>query len=325
MFFLMGVDGGGSKTFTVICDEKGNMVGKGISECGNHQSNGINHAIANINESIESALKMAGLNKSNIDFVQFGLAGADREKDFSILLPALENLAFSNWDLVCDTMEGLRAGSADNVGVVLVCGTGTNAAGRNKDGKMVQTGGFGYLYGDFAGGGQMARETFRAAVRSWEHREDPSILTKKVPEFLNYPSMNELVNAFLDNDIFTVPNDLTRVLHDAAEEGDSVAIKILTNMGKELGLAAKSVIKRLGNLESPIPVVLTGSILQKGKNTYLLESIERSIISEYPEINLIIPTIEPVYGALLLAMDQLNITVTKEMYQSFESYGGYEG
>jgi len=320
----MGVDGGGSKTFTVICDEKGNVLGKGISGCGNYQSNGIDNAIANINESIENALNMSGLNKSNIDFVQFGLAGADREKDFSILLPALRNLSFSNWDLVCDTMEGLRTGSADNVGVVLVCGTGTNAAGRNKAGKMVQTGGFGYLYGDFAGGGQMARETFRAAVRSWEYRESPSILTKKVPEFFNYRTMEELVNAFLDDDIYSVPNDLTRVLHEAANEGDSVAIKILTSMGNELGLAAKSVIKRLGNLECPIPVVLTGSILQKGRNTYLLESLESSIISEYPDINLIIPTMEPVYGALLLAMDQLNIAVTKEMYQRFESYGGYE-
>lgn len=323
MAIFMGVDGGGTKTFTVICDEHGNMLGTGISGCGNHQVNGIGQTLANINDSIVSALKMSGLRKTDIDFVQFGLAGADREKDFAILNPALETLSFRKWDVVCDTMEGLRTGSKDNIGVVLVCGTGTNAAGRNKQGKTVQTGGFGYLFGDFAGGSQMAVETFRAAVRSWEGREEPSILTKLVPEYFNHPSMDSLINTFLDDDRYDVPSELTMLLHNAAEENDILAINILKNTGKELGLAASSVIKRLGNMEGTIPVVLTGSILQKGRNPYLLEAIQQTISLTYPEIKLIIPEMEPVYGSLLLAMDQLNMDVPADVYKKFESYGGY--
>ena len=183
MPIVMGVDGGGSKTYTVITDEHGNQLGSGISGGGNYQTIGIDKAVVNITESIESALSNARLEYSDIDYVQYGLAGADREKDINIIKGGLKTISLPNWDLVCDTMEGLRIGSKDYTGVVLVCGTGTNSSGRNSLGEEIQIGGFGNTFGDWAGGGAMAQETFRAAVRSWELREIPTILTKKYQGF----------------------------------------------------------------------------------------------------------------------------------------------
>lgn len=317
----MGVDGGGSKTYTVITDEYGNKVGDGLSGRGNHQVVGIETALMNIKESIDKALACAGLTYKDISFTQFGLAGADREKDFAILRPALSTLPFETWDLVCDTFEGLRIGSENNIGVVLVCGSGTNAAGRNKEGKVVQTGGFGYFYGDAAGGTHMAKETFRSAVRSWELREIPSVLSEKVSKFFGFQTMEQLVDDFLDRDIYDVPGELTIVLHEAADEGDLLAIQILRNTGKELGIAANSVIKRLGKFESDIiPVVLVGSVLQKARNQHLLQSLKSTIVSENPNISLIIPDIEPVYGSILLAMDHLGIEAREDVYQKFRAY-----
>jgi len=321
MRYLMGVDGGGSKTYTVITDEYGNKVGDGLSGRGNHQVVGIETALMNIKESIDKALACARLTYKDISFTQFGLAGADREKDFSILRPALSTLPFETWDLVCDTFEGLRIGSENNIGVVLVCGSGTNAAGRNKEGKVIQTGGFGYFYGDAAGGTHMAKETFRSAVRSWELREIPSVLTEKVPKFFGFQTMEQHVDDFLDQDIYDVPGELTIVLHEAADEGDLLAIQILRNTGKELGIAANSVIKRLGKFESDIiPVVLVGSVLQKARNQHLLQSLKSTIVSENPNISLIIPDIEPVYGSILLAMDHLGIEAREDVYQKFRAY-----
>lgn len=321
MRYLMGVDGGGSKTYTVITDEYGNKVGDGLSGRGNHQVVGIETALMNIKESIDKALACARLTYKDISFTQFGLAGADREKDFAILRPALSTLPFETWDLVCDTFEGLRIGSENNIGVVLVCGSGTNAAGRNKEGKVIQTGGFGYFYGDAAGGTHMAKETFRSAVRSWELREIPSVLTEKVPKFFGFQTMEQHVDDFLDQDIYDVPGELTIVLHEAADEGDLLAIQILRNTGKELGIAANSVIKRLGKFESDIiPVVLVGSVLQKARNQHLLQSLKSTIVSENPNISLIIPDIEPVYGSILLAMDHLGIEAREDVYQKFRAY-----
>ncbi|MBS4179015.1 N-acetylglucosamine kinase [Lederbergia citrea] len=324
MPIIMGVDGGGSKTYTIISDENGNQLGRGISGGGNYQSIGIDKAIDNITASIESALSSAGLEYKDIDFVQYGLAGADRPKDIAIIEEGLKRIPLHNWGLVCDTMEGLRIGSRDYTGVVLVCGTGTNAAGRNKVGDEIQIGGFGYFFGDWAGGGAMAQETFRAAVRSWELREQPTILTEMVPEYLGFNNMPDLVNNYLDNDIYHAPNQLAIVLHEAANKGDEVAISILEKTGEELGIAASAVIKKIGNFEQPIPIILIGSVVQKGQDKYLLEALRKTVEKDHEKVELVIPKMEPVYGAVLLGMDHLGITATEDIYDKFESYGGYE-
>ncbi|HEX7056307.1 MAG TPA: BadF/BadG/BcrA/BcrD ATPase family protein [Bacilli bacterium] len=326
MAYIMGVDGGGSKTYTVIVNDSGKLLGHGISGCGNYQMVGIDAAMQNINSSINCALKQANLAAEEIDFTMFGLAGADREKDFSILRPALGKLPLPRWDIVCDTFEGLRTGSPQNIGIVLVCGSGTNAAGKNRQGKTVQVGGFGYFFGDHAGGHEMAQSTFRAAVRSWEGREIPSVLTQKVANYFGFNSMEEVFNYFLDHDIHHLPDgNLTLLLHEAANEGDRLAIRIIEETGYELGIAANSVIRRLGGFPGEnFPVVLVGSVIQKGRNSYLLNSLHKTIAAENTNFEFVIPEMAPVYGAVLLAMDELGIKATDDMYKKFIDYGGYQ-
>lgn len=323
--YIMGVDAGGTKTYAVITDHNGRKIGSGLSGEANHQTIGMERAYLNIKEAIDLALKDGGLDYHEIDFTQYGLAGADRPIDFQIIEPALKRIPLKRWDLVCDTMIGLRTGSRDNEGVALVCGTGTNAAGRTSDGTSVQTGGFGYMFGDEAGGSHLALETFRASIRSWEQREIPSSLVKKVPKFLGFASMEELVDYYLDNQIDTVSNGLTIVLHEAAKEGDKLSIHILEKMGTELGRAAKSVIKRLGEFTTrPIPIVLIGGVLQKGRSVSLLNALRKTIVEEFHEVEFITPKMEPVYGANLLGMDRLGIPTTLEVEEKFIQYGGYQ-
>lgn len=325
MRYILGVDGGGSKTYAVVVDQLGNKVGSGVAGCGNHQGPGIEVALRNIVEASDQALNEAGLSREDIDYASFGLAGADREKDFNILRPALATLSYKDWDVVCDTLEGLRTGSADNVGVVLVCGSGTNAMGRNSKGEVVQTGGFGYLFGDTAGGSWMAAETFRAAVRSWEFREEPSILTELVPSALGFQDMETVFNHWLDEDLWNVPQNLTVVLHKAAAERDGLAIRLLETTGRELGLAANSVIRRLGGFgNASIPIVLVGSVLQKGKSPHLLQALSDTIEKQNKDFQILIPEMAPVYGAVLLGMDHLSIETGEDIGQKFVSYGGYE-
>lgn len=322
--YILGVDGGGSKTYAVVVNERGKRLGTGVAGCGNHQGPGIEVALNNIRAAIDTAMSAARLEPEDIDFAMYGLAGADRPKDFSILRPALATLPYENWDVVCDTLEGLRTGTEDNVGVVLVCGSGTNAMGRNPRGDTIQTGGMGTLFGDAAGGHYMAYQTFRAAMRSWEHREPDSILTELVAEHLGFADMEEIFNHYLDHDINYVPRDLAVVLHRAADAGDALAVRLLRETGHELGLAANSVIRRLGGFDDiVIPIVLVGSVVQKGKNPHLLSAIADVVQPEHPLMELRIPELAPVYGSVLLGMDHLGIPTDENMVYQFIRYGGY--
>lgn len=323
MTYILGVDGGGSKTQAVIANDKGIKIAEGMAGRGNHQISGIQSAIREIRKAVDQALTYAGLTYSDISFTQYGLAGADRQKDFDILRPALAELPLHPWQLVCDTMEGLRIGSSDNTGVVLVCGMGTNAAGRDSNGDTVQIGGFGYLYGDAAGGSYMAEETFRLAVRSWEGRERSSLLPVKVAHFHEKDDMQAVLDDYLDHEWTEVPAALNMLLHEAAAEGDVLAITFLQQVGRELGNAANAVIERLGGFSNKdIPIVLTGSVLQKGQDAHLITALRDSIQAKHPNIHIVNPEMSPVYGAILLAMDHLNITVTEDIKKQFKQYGG---
>lgn len=158
-------------------------------------------------------------------------------------------------------------------------------------------------------------------MRSWECRDEETLLTKMIPESLGFHNMKEMYLYYLDNLNEKVPLKVTLILHHAADLGDKVAIRILKEAGWELGIAANSVIKRLGGFDrEKIPIVLVGSVLQKGKNHYLLDTLEKTIEDENPNYELINLEMEPVYGSILLAMDKLNIETHEDILNKFISY-----
>ncbi|WP_416147284.1 N-acetylglucosamine kinase [Salipaludibacillus sp. HK11] len=319
---ILAVDGGNSKTHAVIVNDAGELLGEGLSLGSNYTSTGSELFLTHLHGAVNQALNEADLQSDDIDYAQYGLAGADTAKDMKVLKKLVGKMPFKQWGLECDTLQGLRSGSPKNIGVVLICGSGTNAAGIDQFGNRVQIGGFGYKFGDAAGGAFMAQETFRMAIRSWESRDEKSMLEEMVPLELGFSDMEELYHFALETEAFSAPLQLTRVLHRAAEKGDKAAIMILRNIGEELGKAGKAVVNRLPSLlEIKIPIVLNGSVLQKGKNPHLInclkETLEYSGIHNYELINL---DIAPVYGSVFLTFDKLGIKVTDEQIKSYKQF-----
>ena len=316
--YVMGVDGGGSQTRVAIADLSGRFIAYGQSGGANHQIIGMEKAAAHIAEAQNAALTAAGLKSENIRFVQYGLAGADRGRDFDILRRGLSALPFSQWDVVSDAWEGLRAGTDDYVGVSVVCGSGTNVVGRNRDGKQVQVGGFDYLFGDTAGGSHLAREAFRAAVRDYQGRGDHTTLSQLVPRHIGLPDMDAVYNSFLDHDT-PIPNDLALVTHEAALAGDLVCQRLLRDMGRELGVSANAALDQLGGLHEgeTMPLVLVGSIVQKGRSPYLMEPLTVIIKERYPGVLLRSLDVYPVLGSILLALDHLGVAANPDARHSY--------
>jgi N-acetylglucosamine kinase-like BadF-type ATPase len=322
--YFAGVDGGGSKTIAIVADDSGRVLGSARTGCGNHQIIGVQAAVLNIRSALFGALAQAGVAKEQLEFVQFGLAGADRSIDLDKLYPEIDRqLGLRSRDIVCDTMEGLRIGSPDNTGVVLVCGSNTNAAGRNRLGEAVQVGGFDPLFGDRAGGYYLSDQALGRAVRCWEGREPYSDLIERIPLKLGFNSFEAMLNRYLDDEITAAPLELAIIVHESAEAGDWLSCQLLKDMGRELGISAAAVIRKLGGFEGrTVQVILTGSILQSGRNPLLLAALEQEVQAEHPQCTLVIPELPPVFGAVLLAMDQAGIPVTDDILDNFEREGG---
>ncbi|REK74300.1 N-acetylglucosamine kinase [Paenibacillus paeoniae] len=317
MTYYLGVDGGGSKTLAVVSDGTGRILGRGKSGCGNHQL-GVDLADRNIREAASIALAEAGLKQEDIAYAMFGLAGADREADFQILRPMIASMGYRKHGIVCDTVIGLRAGTRQSDGVVLICGSGTNCYGANAWGEELQVGGFGYEFGDFGGGGELAREVFRGVVRSWEGREKPTALTELVLAAVGYESVSDMFHGFLDEGK-RAPHTLAKLLFQVAEH-DELARSILEKQGVELGRAASAVIHKLNMEADTFDVVLAGSILTRGERKFVMPFIERQVKEVAPNCRLQILELEPAAGALLLAMDREESSIGTEVYENLVNH-----
>ncbi|GLX71417.1 kinase [Paenibacillus glycanilyticus] len=310
MLFL-GIDAGGSKTHALLTDENGRVLGRGSGGNGNHQT-AFQAARTEIDRACSEALRQAGATKEEIDFAYFGLAGADREPDYAILRPMIHSLDFPRHAIACDTMIGMRAGTRQSYGAVIISGTGFNAAARNANGEELQYGGFGYLFGDGQGSGSdLAIHAFRAAVRSWEGREEPSVLTELVPRQMGYTSVLEMYEDALDNGI-QPSRTLSQTMFEAAALGDLVAIRILEEAGHEHGNAVNALIRRLGMEHDSFDVVLTGSVFAKGGTPHMINAVKAAVAKVAPHANLAKLTIDPVIGAVMSAMDSSGIPISAE-------------
>jgi N-acetylglucosamine kinase-like BadF-type ATPase len=70
--------------------------------------------------------------------------------------------------VVDDTEVTLVAAFGDGPGIVVIAGTGSNALGRNREGRTARAGGYGFLVGDEGGAYWFASQALRAALRSYD-------------------------------------------------------------------------------------------------------------------------------------------------------------
>ncbi|MFD2331243.1 N-acetylglucosamine kinase [Cohnella sp. GCM10020058] len=301
MKYYLGVDGGGSKTYALVADEQGRVVGKGKSGNGNHQIDR-EGARRNIREATEMALASAGITREQVASACFGLAGADRETDFRILRPMIGELGFAKHEIHCDTIIAMRAGTSRPYGVVLICGSGTNGAGLSPAGESLQVGGFTYMTGDFGGGTALAVEAFRTVIRAWDGREAETALTPLVLAETGYSTAEAMFHDYLDRDL-QPPLSLAKLLFEAAEGGDAAAQAILRKQGEESGRQASAIIRRLGMSDETFDVVMAGSILTRGKGDWVHAGIRQAVAAAAPNASVVKLAVEPVVGALWLAFE----------------------
>lgn len=320
MTYVVGIDAGATKTFALVADGQGQILGFGRGGPGNHQGPGLATAMASVETAGRMALAAAGVNAEEVEIVSCGLAGADLPEDFEMLQPVLEGLDLGRRvDLRNDTQVALRAGTHQSWGVVVICGTGFNAAGRAPDGREIRWPGLGPISGDVAGGSAIAMEMIRTVMRAADGRERATLLTELVLGALEQPSPYELMRALYHQQIERRRvNQLVPLVFKAALHGDQIAQQILIREGEELGTSAAAIITGLGMQDLPVEVVLGGSVY-KGEGPLFLDTIRQRVHRTAPNAVLVRPTFEPVVGAVLLGLEAAGVAATDALYKTLET------
>ena len=134
MRFVLGVDGGNTKTLALIAREDGVILGSGRAGCGDiYGATSPAAAIIEIERAVNTALAEACIPPTELTTSVFSLAGADWAEDFAFLEDAMRTRGYGrNMMVVNDAMGALRAGSPDGTGVVVACGTGAAIGARGR-------------------------------------------------------------------------------------------------------------------------------------------------------------------------------------------------
>lgn len=320
MTYVLGVDGGGSKTFALISDKSGRILGFGASGGSNHQEVGLSKAIIEVERAVQRASEDANVDPEQISTAFYCLSGADMSEEFVVLEEALQKLDLGGRvELRNDTQAALRSGTHEPWGVVVVCGSAFNAAGRAPDGSELAFPAQGWISGDWVGGEAIAQEIVRLVMRAHDGRSPATLMTELVLHQLGQPCPHELMLALYHRNI--IKSDilaLVPLLFKAAMCGDKPAQELIVRVGEELGCSAVAVIERLGLEELPIEVVLAGGVF-KGEGPLLYDTIEQAVHRVAPHATLVRPILEPVVGAMMLGLEATGVTMSEDVYSTLHA------
>ncbi|UKO96554.1 N-acetylglucosamine kinase [Nostoc sp. UHCC 0870] len=318
MSYVLGIDGGGSKTVCIVMDDRHKIIGRGQAGAANYQSIGKAAALKSIEAAIyqaaNEALKLT--NSVTITSLCLGLAGVARAEDIKIVkdivkelknnqsLPIIWDLQPSNIVICNDALIALVGGIGHAVGIVVAVGTGSIVFGRNSQGETKRVGGWGYILGDEGSAYQIAVAGMQAALKAYDGREKHTRLVEDFTQHLSLASIEDLIEVIYRRG-WGVKEiaALAPIVDLAAASGDEVANHLIDDAVQELAKATSTVIEGSFNSDSNFEIVTTGSVW-RGK-CKMQERFNKSIVKKYPHVNIIFPRYEPAYGAGLLALQRL--------------------
>lgn len=308
--YVIGVDGGGTKSHLAIFDLDARMVDFKTWGTLNHEC--MEGSFAELEPQLRTfflgALRDNGIDMSEIEHAVFGIAGVDTKKQHEIVSAMIARAGFTRYTLCNDAYLGIPAGSADGTGICAINGTGCNVVGKDASGKTMQIGGLGGISGDMGGASLMGKMAVSSVYNALFKQGEPTVMTDMLFEILEIDSKYDFIEIFLEKleqGEFKVSR-FNRLLFEGAARGDKVACKALEAVAENYASSINALIGELAlPQEKETHIVFAGSVFVKGEHPFLLDSIKRLVEAKNPNRQMRYVLLEkpPVTGA---AVDALN-------------------
>ncbi|GHU79549.1 hypothetical protein AGMMS49992_31650 [Clostridia bacterium] len=309
---LLGIDGGGTKTDMLLCDE----TGRTLCQARGGPTNPSSVSLASIQAELESLLAQMRIDAPVSCYA--GISGCGIESNRAVLHTILEPLLPKGSRLICgsDAVNALNSGLGRKDGIVAIAGTGSNVVVRVGD-TLTRVGGWGHLLGDEGSGFALGRMALQAVLRAYDGRGQPTLLTRLCQERFGQPIQDGVTYLYAEGHAAIA--SFAPCLLEAAEQGDAVALACAMQEAQSMAemIQAASTALRLpiqgeamlphppdtrafGRFALRINVVLAGSVWPG----FMERTVGRLLGDVY---RLMRPVRPPVYGAVLEAAHQAGI------------------
>jgi len=302
----VGVDGGGTKTEAVIMDANLRVIGEGRSGPSNPLRVGITGAAAAVREAIDSACAVAKLRRGDLVAAEIGLAGARRKELRERMRETLSSLAIGEVQVVTDAEIAMYGATDGAPGVVVIAGTGSICCGINARGKSFCAGGWGPIAGDEGAGAWLARRALRAVAHASDGRGPETLLTELACSYFHVSTPDDLTTAIYAP---TITNEwlagFGRDVVEAAKRKDELALEIVLDGGRELGLAVVAVIRQLQMERERFQIAYVGGVFRSAGDL-ILNPLRNEVKKVAPRTYFEPPRFAPAVAAARMARERMN-------------------
>lgn len=305
--YIIGMDGGGTKTHAIIADTKGAILKMHFGGPSNFQIIGVEKAAETIFSLIEMCCGSVGCTIEDIVTIVCGLSGAGRIGDQQRMAEGLTNYASTKKSklkkvvIESDARIALEGAFKGSAGIILIAGTGSIAFGKDRKGVIHRVGGWGRVLGDEGSGYFLGRSGLTAVTRHLDGRGEKTKLTAMIAKEFELKDQTAIINAVYKNN-FDVASVAPLVLI-AAEKKDPVCLSIaetsVIDLADHITVAAKKISSSSAK-KAKVCVSLIGGLISN--DTLLSRFLRKHISAKLPGIEIIEPMSSPAYGAVLLGM-----------------------
>ena len=297
----LGIDGGGTKTKLILCDQEGRTLAEATMPTCNYMQVGIDGMKDVLSKGLDAVLNTSGL---QIQQISSAFAGIPCFGDIRADIPALQDAVSSALGAVPhrignDCEKSLAGTLAGVCGISLICGTGSIACGCNRSGEVMRCGGWHHAIGSDEGSGYwIGIELLHAFTRQSDGRDPRTPLYRLIRTSLQLDEDGDVITRVVDEWRMdrTKIASLSRLIGDLCEQGDPTAERILDRAAAELADMALALYRRLG-FTGCMPVSYSGGIFNIGRP--ILDPLAHKLRAF--DMTLCAPKLPPDLGAVVLA------------------------
>ena len=280
MNYVLGFDGGGTKTECVLMDPAGKILAGSFAGPSNPSRIGVESATREIEKAADLCLQEVRVARNAVVAVGAGLAGtANPERKEGMrgsLVKAFPNAAVS----IFTDLEMALAAAGEGPVIVLVAGTGSAAIGRNAEGKIWRTGGYGPLQSDDGSAYDIGSRAVARAMKEREQKGTDSSLGMKILEQLGCESWQDLQQRATQQPDSVFPL-VFPVMAAAADGGDVTAREILVRAAGDLSSLVQAVAEHGGYGREDILVAKTGGTV--GRSAFFDGQLDAALKRALPQ------------------------------------------
>jgi N-acetylglucosamine kinase-like BadF-type ATPase len=298
MQYILGFDGGGTKTECVLMNSAHQVLARTYAGPSNPSRIGVEAAARAVEQAAGFALKEAGLERSIIVAIGAGLAGTAKPEMKQRMTVALQNGFPSAAITVLTDFEAALAAAGEGPAIVLVAGTGSAAFGRNAQGEIHRAGGYGPASSDEGSAYDIGRRAIAAVVDARKKTGTDSALGKQILAQLRcteWPVVQHRAQTMPD-DIFP---PLFPVVAATADSGDAAAREILAHAASQLASLVDQVAARLNLRQTDFLLAKIGGTI--GRSVFFDAQLDAACKQLLPHAQIGTLRISPAEAAALAA------------------------